>query len=364
MEILDTLKISKEEIINKTIQVLSQGGIVIYPTETTYGIGVDAENQLAVDKLLQYKGRREGKPFSVAVTDYDMATRYVTVNKTAQNIYSNFLPGPVTVISQSKNIVAKGVASETGTLGIRIPNYSLILDIIHAYNKGITATSANQSQGKAPYSISDILENISAKQKSLIDLILDAGELPRNPPSTVIDTVSGNIETIRSGSYRFDLNKSITSKTVEYTINLGKELGKQILKDLKERPCVIAIQGDLGAGKTHFASGVAKGLGIQQMIKSPTFILCNEYNFQINTENKKNLTYYHIDTYRMNNESDLLNIGFQDMISEPNIILIEWADRVLPILEKFKDQCNFIWLRFDYIDENTRIINHNMVNFS
>ena len=89
-----------------------------------------------------------------------------------------------------------------------------------------------------------------------------------------------------------------------------------------------------------------------------------EYNFQINTENKKNLTYYHIDTYRMNNESDLLNIGFQDMISEPNIILIEWADRVLPILEKFKDQCNFIWLRFDYIDENTRIINHNMVNFS
>jgi hypothetical protein len=73
------------------VECLQNGGLLIYPTETTYGIGVDATNQVAVNKLLKYKRRREGKPLSIAVIDLKMAEKYVKVNKTAKNIYQKFL---------------------------------------------------------------------------------------------------------------------------------------------------------------------------------------------------------------------------------------------------------------------------------
>src|SRR5680860_1375363 len=177
-----------KKIIEEAVKVLEKGGLVIYPTETLYGIGVDATNQKAVDKLLTYKTRREGKPLSIAVNSLQMAKEYVEINPTAHNLYSNFLPGPLTVVSPGLGKVAKGVESEIGTLGIRIPKYELILDIIESFGKPITATSANASYKKQPYCIDDILENISTKQKNLIDLIIDAGQLEKRDPSTVVDT--------------------------------------------------------------------------------------------------------------------------------------------------------------------------------
>jgi len=349
MKIININTTDENEIIREAVKCLTSGNILIYPTETTYGMGVDAENLIAVEKLLSFKEKREGKPLSVAVNNISLAKKYVEINSAAKNIYENFLPGPVTVISKSLNKVAPFVASEKNTLGIRIPDYPLILKIIEKFGRGVTATSANASGGKRPYKISDVLDDISQKQKDLISLILDAGELPHNNPSTVIDTVSGEINTIRFGDKRFDLNQNIISKSESETVEFGKSLGKY-LKTKLTNPVVIAIQGDLGAGKTHFASGLGSALGINDLIKSPTFSLMNEYKFQ---ENKY---FYHIDTYRMENEEDLLFLGYEKMLSQPNIILIEWADRVIPVLDKYKTGIDFIWLRFEYIDENTRNI--------
>src|SRR5260221_11616217 len=117
-----------------------------------------------------------------------MAEKYAILNDTAKNVYKTFLPGPVTVISSSSGLVAPGVASKTGTVGIRIPNYSFVLKLLQKFGKGITATGANASYQKRPYSIQDIFDNISEKQKSMLGLIIDAGQLPPNEPSTVIDT--------------------------------------------------------------------------------------------------------------------------------------------------------------------------------
>jgi Putative translation factor (SUA5) len=134
------------------------------PTETVYGTFVDATNPKAVEKLNQYKKRPFGKPYSVAVSDRKMAEKYVFLNETAKNLYQNFLPGPLTIISKGKGKVAKGVESETGTLGIRIPAYKLVTDVIKKYGKPLTATSANPSYKKTPYKISDIIENVSEKR--------------------------------------------------------------------------------------------------------------------------------------------------------------------------------------------------------
>jgi len=80
------------------IEILSHNGLIIYPTETCYGVGVDVTNSKAVEKLLSYKKRPEGKAISIAVSDKDMAERYVDLNEKALNLYQNFLPGPLTII--------------------------------------------------------------------------------------------------------------------------------------------------------------------------------------------------------------------------------------------------------------------------
>jgi L-threonylcarbamoyladenylate synthase len=188
MNIISTKNTSKEKIIDTVVQTLSKGGLVIFPTETTYGAGVDATNQKAVDKLLSYKTRREGKPLSIAVTDKKMAEEYVFLNNSASQMYDTFLPGPFTIISKSKGKTAQGVESEFATLGVRIPDYPLVLDFLSKFKKPMTATSANASGKRRPYKVEHLLENLSQKQKDLIDLIVDVGELKHNKPSTIIDT--------------------------------------------------------------------------------------------------------------------------------------------------------------------------------
>src|SRR5258708_5864385 len=151
MQHLDLKQTPIENVITQTIAVLRSGGLVIFPTETTYGAGVLATNQVAVDKLLAFKSRREGKPLSIAVTDEEMANRYVEVNESAHRLYERFLPGPVTVISRGRGVVAHGVESEFGTLGVRIPDYALVLELVKQLGEPITATSANASGAKRPY---------------------------------------------------------------------------------------------------------------------------------------------------------------------------------------------------------------------
>jgi L-threonylcarbamoyladenylate synthase len=129
--------------VNEAVNTLKDGGLVVYPTETVYGIGVDATNPEAVRNLTEYKNRPFGKPYSIAVTDQKMAEEYVELNSTGKNLYQEFLPGPLTVISKGKHKVAPGVESEEGTLGIRIPDYKLVFDIITKFGKPITSTSAN-----------------------------------------------------------------------------------------------------------------------------------------------------------------------------------------------------------------------------
>ncbi|OGJ41784.1 MAG: threonylcarbamoyl-AMP synthase, partial [Candidatus Pacebacteria bacterium RIFOXYB1_FULL_44_10] len=147
---------SSIDFLSQVVHILSSGGMIIYPTETTYGLGVDATNERAVQKLLQYKKRRDGKPLSIAVADIQMAEKYVVLNNVARNVYKQFLPGPVTVISSGKHRVATFVESNHGTLGIRISSYPLVNEIVYAFGKPITATGANASDQKRPYSIVDV----------------------------------------------------------------------------------------------------------------------------------------------------------------------------------------------------------------
>lgn len=401
MTILKLTTTNQRQIINQAAKVLQSGGLIIYPTETVYGLGVDATNQKAVNKLLMYKSRREGKPLSIAVCSQDMAEKFVQLNHQAKALYQQFLPGPMTIISavkvlqqtaehshsatgtdsashqssvrnlhnlnptpaqlskitpppisnqslhtvlyknlhtQSKQgerelILADGVASEFQTLGIRIPDYPLVIEIVKQLGRPITATSANASGKRRPYSIDQILTNLSQKQKNLIDLILDAGTLPNRPPSTVIDTTLSTPVIFRQGA----LLKKTQSKSTKLTSHSETETkaisGKIVLKNwdlIEKTPIVIGLNGPLGAGKTVFAKGVAEFLGITTPIISPTYSYTEVYDFTRHTSKGKLL---HADVWKIDSAEVLAKIGLIENLQPKTIIIIEWFSQVAEWLQ-------------------------------
>lgn len=354
---MNILKIDDQNLIEKVIEVLSNGGLIIFPTETAYGVGVDATNSEAVSKLLEYKKRPEGKAISIAVDSEEMAEHYVDINKTAKNLYKNFLPGPLTVISKSKHIADLRLESEKETLGIRIPAYKLITDIIHVFGKPITSTSANSAGKKTPYSVQDILGNISDKQKDLVDLIIDAGELPHNPTSTVIDTTTEELTIHRQGRIdptRISKVENRNSKSEQETIQLGEEIMKANINKLPEKPVVFLLNGELGSGKTHFTKGIAKALGIDRVIKSPTYTYVNEYNIPESKVPGPKLL--HFDAWRIQSEDDLKALRFPEWFKPGNVIVIEWPSVIMNLDEKFFEHHDYIYIDFLTEKADDRII--------
>lgn len=132
------------------------------------------------------------------------------------------------------------------------------------------------------------------------------------------------------------------------TKKIGRKLAKKILSfSDRKNAFVIALKGDLGSGKTTFLQGFAKGLGIQEKILSPTFVIFKKFPFFADKRN-----FYHIDCYRIQNSKEILDLGFKQMISDPkNIIAIEWAERIEDILPK-----DTLTLEFEFINKTKRKI--------
>ncbi len=344
---------------NETIliakNILEKNGLVVFPTETMYGIGADATNEKSIQKLLEFKSKREGKPLSIVCENIFMAERYVFINEEARKIYETFLPGPVTVVSKGKknSKLSEKIFSQTGTIGIRIPKYQFVLDLVKSFQKPFTATSSNPSGGKRPYSVLDILEQLSEKQKNLIDLIVDAGDLPKNPPSTIIDTTVGSNSVLRNGKIDLKFSKEFKSKSENETFIFAKDFMNSKKFLLKDRCVIFALEGEMGAGKTIFSKGIGASLGIKEIIKSPTYNFYNEYNFEF--ENKKSY-FFHIDTWRISNEEELNSLEFEKMIQVGNVISVEWADKFSDEIEKFAHKSAIFWINIQNISENLRNI--------
>src|SRR3990167_4008724 len=113
MAVMKTVQITKKTI-EIALKILRKGGLVIFPCETVYGAAVDSSNEVAVKKLNRYKERPFGKPYAIMCSDQKMAEEYVELNKTAEDFYRTFLPGPVTIVSKGNHKVAPGIESETG----------------------------------------------------------------------------------------------------------------------------------------------------------------------------------------------------------------------------------------------------------
>ncbi len=363
---MQTIHVTPEnqlEVVRLALTVLRDGGLVLFPTETTYGAGVDACNQQAVEKLLAYKSRREGKPLSIAVTDLEMAQRYVTVNEQAETLYRQFLPGPVTVVSRGLGVVAPGVESEFGTLGVRIPEYQLVTEIVKALGRPITATSANGSGEKRPYSIEDVLTRLSGKQLALIDLVIDAGQLPTRPPSTVIDTTLATPITLRQGEINLSgqTNSDGGADTTLELISLSEAETKHIAGTLllkhwdaiQQGPIIVALDGPLGAGKTVFAKGVADFLSITTPIASPTYTYIEEYDF---TRHHTTGKFFHADMWKVDSLEQFERLECEALLKSNTVIVIEWWSQVAAYVAPLLEGRKHVLIRCGITDVNEKLV--------
>ena len=188
-----------KEVIARAVKVLSDGGLIVYPTETCYGLGVDATNDQAVDKLWNFKGERGDKPVLIAVSNIKMAEENAEINDLANKITQKYWPGPVSIVALSKNKVSKKVQGEKETIGLRMPNQPLVLSMIKKFGKPITSTSANISGGKNPYSLEQFLISTPNEKFKLVDLFIDGGDILEKLPSTLVETTGKEIEILRQG---------------------------------------------------------------------------------------------------------------------------------------------------------------------
>ena len=142
------------------------------------------------------------------------------------------------------------------------------------------------------------------------------------------------------------MKKSIQSYSLKTTQRIAKELGITILHSPKgEGAFVLALKGELGAGKTSFVQGLAKGLGIKEKVLSPTFLIVKRFH----VSRSRFQAFYHIDCYRLKNPKELLDLEWKKIIQNPhNIVAVEWAGRVKSIIPK-----DALWISFSQGDELT-----------
>ncbi len=177
----------------KAVSVLKKGGIVIYPTETLYGLGASIKNRKAVEKIYRIKGREKTKALSIACLKEDIE-KYACVDGLAKFLIANFLPGPVTLVLKKKKTVPKWI-TKSSYVGIRVPENKTAQEIIKKLGCPITSTSANISGKKEPASA----KKINKKIKDEADLVIDEGETKYKGPSTVLQ-INGGIKILRHGA--------------------------------------------------------------------------------------------------------------------------------------------------------------------
>lgn len=181
----------------KAASVLRQGGIVLFPTDTLYGLAVDATNPKAVQELRVLKGREPNKPLSVIVSDLASMKHYAVVTEEAETLAERFLPGPLTLVLRATKAMSPTCTFE-GTIGMRIPADAFCLALAREFGKPFTATSANKSGLESLGTVHQIIEQLAGTLPG-IALTVDAGEKSGTMASTIVRITSDAPEVLREG---------------------------------------------------------------------------------------------------------------------------------------------------------------------
>ncbi len=178
------------------IEALANGKAIVYPTETVYGLGVDATNRKAVAALFRIKKRDPSKPTSIAVASVAEARKMAYFNKSARILAKKFLPGPLTLVLKARKKMP--VVASDGTIGVRVPDNSFTKVLLSKFGKPITATSANVAGAKSASRPSQIDDELL----EMVEIIINDSKTRYGIGSTVIDLTNSEPKILREGSIK------------------------------------------------------------------------------------------------------------------------------------------------------------------
>jgi tRNA threonylcarbamoyl adenosine modification protein (Sua5/YciO/YrdC/YwlC family) len=181
-------------LIKKAADILRSGGIVVYPTDTVYGLGCDLFNKRGIEKIYKIKKRSEKQPFSFVCADLKDISRYARVSDYAYKTMKRLLPGPYTFILEASRLVPKIILPKRQTTGIRVPDNQICLTLVGELGQPIISTSVKDDAGEI---MTDPLQ-IEKKFGHCVDMVIDGGILAAGQ-SSVVSLLDDNVEIIRVG---------------------------------------------------------------------------------------------------------------------------------------------------------------------
>lgn len=187
---------------------IKNGAIAIFPTETVYGIGVNALNVDAVKKLYEVKHRPLNKPISLLVSDMNMINMIAkNISNIEYKLMEAFFPGPLTIILEKKDIVSNIVTSNNSTVGVRMPANNIALELIKYAKVPLATSSANISGNASGTTLNSIIKDFLGK----VDYFIDSGECKLKTPSTIVKVVNGIPRILRQGSISLEEIEKVCS---------------------------------------------------------------------------------------------------------------------------------------------------------
>ena len=187
------LKASQSSI-SEAIRVIKIGGLIVYPTDTVYGLGCDPFNRLAVKRLIDAKGQRK-KPLPILASDVEHVKIVAEVTEAAEKLARKFWPGPLTIVLKKKPLLPQMVTFGRDTVGVRVPNHPVALELLRRCDGLLIGTSANISGKKPTATAEEAANQLGGK----IDLILDGGRTRLRKGSTVINLADRRFRLERVG---------------------------------------------------------------------------------------------------------------------------------------------------------------------
>lgn len=189
------------ETIDKAVEVFKEGGIVVFPTDTVWGISVAIDQPQAIERLYQIKGREKNKPTAVLVGSVSQAERLGKINKTAEKLIRKYWPGSLTIVVKAQEGVPEEIQGKGGTIGLRMPDEELVLKLAQKLNRGLVTASANFAGQPAPTSKA----LLDSRLLERVDLVLP-GEASGQPSSTVVDVTGKSVKVLRKGSVKVNID--------------------------------------------------------------------------------------------------------------------------------------------------------------
>ena len=196
------------DVIDKAVRLIQDGELVAFPTDTLYGIGCNAFNLEATEKLFLLKERPFSKPINLLISELNQIKQIVTeISVPAQKLISNFWPGALTIIFPKKKGTLENISGGSDSIGVRMPNYIITLQIIKRTNLPLAVTSANLSGKESSTTAEEVINHFQNK----IPMIIDGGKTPLELGSTIVDVSEKKPKILREGYISSDLIDKVLS---------------------------------------------------------------------------------------------------------------------------------------------------------